>query len=95
MACFLLKSLPNSAQADSRWTLSATFCGGGGDIAAAPAPVGHSSCWDAEHSFLMLGLEPTFFAVLLMNRPQARRIQTVPRFYDNGDQHCVIQQNRC
>jgi len=46
-----------------------------GDIAAAPASVGHSSCWDA-----MLGLEPTFFAGTIDESALSTQVELVPHF---------------
>lgn len=51
-----------------------------GDIAIAPASVGHSSCWDAEHSFLLLGLEPTFFARTIDESVLSAQVELVPHF---------------
>lgn len=51
-----------------------------GDIAIAPAWVGHSSSWDKEHRFLVLGLEPTFFARTINELDLNRQVELVPQF---------------
>jgi len=50
-----------------------------GDIATAPASVGPQLLRDARHSFLMLGLEPTFFATI-DESALSTQVELVPHF---------------
>jgi AraC family transcriptional regulator len=51
-----------------------------GDIVITPAQVGHRSCWNAEHDFIVIAIASDVFAVLLTNRLNLLTLNSCPTF---------------
>ncbi len=62
-------------QLDGRWRRDAVV---GGDVVITPVNVGQGVAWEAEGDFLILGIEPTFFARAVDLAPE--QIELLPHF---------------
>ncbi len=52
----------------------------GGDIVIIPANIGSQVAWDAEGDFIMLGIEPQFFARAVDEAGEAKEIELISHF---------------
>lgn len=52
----------------------------GGDITITPANIGHQAAWEAEGDFIMLGIEPQFFALALNEAAKAEEVELISHF---------------
>lgn len=52
----------------------------GGDITITPANIPHQAAWEAEGNFIMLGIEPQFFAIAIDEAAQSDEVELISHF---------------
>jgi AraC family transcriptional regulator len=52
----------------------------GGDIIITPANIAHQVAWEAEGDFIMLGIEPQFFALAIDEAAQPQKVELISHF---------------